>query len=162
MNEGAVGLSTGLIYLPGTFTKTEEIIALAKIVGAHGGIYTSHMRHEDYRIEDAIAEVIRVAREAHVAAEVSHIKLGGPRAWGHAAETLAQLARARAEGIAITQDEYVYTASSTGLGVNTIDAEFLEGGRDQFRARLADPQQKARMIAGMKHAVETERRGDYT
>ena len=161
MRDGAVGLSTGLIYLPGTFTKTAEIIDLAKIVAAHGGIYTSHMRHEDSRILEALDEVIAVAREAKVSAEVSHLKLGGPTAWGRAAEILAYLDSARAGGLAITQDVYAYTASSTGIGVNLIDAQFLEGGRERYRERLADPAIKSRMIADMKAYIARGKRGDF-
>src|SRR4029079_4145617 len=78
MKDGAVGLSTGLIYLPGVFSKTDEIVALAKVVSRYNGIYTSHMRYEDAQIYDALDEVFRIAREAHVRAEVSHIKLSGP------------------------------------------------------------------------------------
>ena len=162
MRDGAVGMSTGLIYLPGTFSKTSEIVDLAKVVAAHGGIYTSHMRHEDARILDALDELTTVAREAHIPAEVSHLKLGGPTAWGRADEILAYLDRARASGLMITQDVYAYTASSTGIGVNLIDAQFLEGGRQRYRERLADPAQKARMIADMKDYIVRGKRGDYT
>ena len=162
MKDGAVGLSTGLIYLPGTFAKTDEIVALAKVASAHGGIYASHMRHEDDRIRDALDEVLTVAREAHIPAEVSHIKLSGPTAWGRAQEIIDYLNRARAEGVAVTQDQYVYTASSTGIGSNLIDAQFLEGGRDRYRARLADPAIKARMVADMKGFIAKGKRGDYT
>ena len=162
MKDGAVGLSTGLIYLPGTFAKTDEIVALAKVASAHGGIYASHMRHEDDRIRDALDEVLTVAREAHIPAEVSHIKLSGPTAWGRAQEIIDYLNHARAEGVAVTQDQYVYTASSTGIGSNLIDAQFLEGGRDRYRARLADPAIKARMVADMKGFIAKGKRGDYT
>jgi N-acyl-D-amino-acid deacylase len=162
MQEGAVGMSTGLIYLPGTFSTTAEIVELAKVVSAHGGIYASHMRHEDARILEALDELITVAREAHLPAEVSHIKLSGPTAWGRADEIIAYLDRARASGLTITEDEYAYTASSTGIGDNLIDAQFLEGGRERYRARLADPAQKARMIADMKSFIARGKRGDYT
>lgn len=162
MRDGAVGMSTGLIYLPGTFTKTAEIVELAKVVAAHGGIYTSHMRHEDARIIEALDELTTVAREAHLPAEVSHIKLSGPTAWGRADEIIAYLDKARASGLTITEDEYAYTASSTGIGDNLIDAQFLEGGRARYRERLADPAQKARMVADMKSFIERGKRGDYT
>ncbi len=162
MRDGAVGMSTGLIYLPGTFTKTPEIVELAKVVAAHGGIYTSHMRHEDSRIIEALDEVVTVAREAHLPAEVSHLKLSGPTAWGRADEIIAYLDRARASGLAITEDVYAYTASSTGIGDNLIDAQFLEGGRARYRERLADPAQKARMLVDMKSFIERGKRGDYT
>ncbi|MCX6955610.1 MAG: hypothetical protein NTV51_25985, partial [Verrucomicrobia bacterium] len=101
MQDGAVGLSTGLIYLPGTFAKTDEIVALAKVASAHGGIYASHMRYENTRILDALDELTTVAREAHIPAEVSHIKLSGPNAWGRADEIIDYLDKARASGLAI-------------------------------------------------------------
>lgn len=115
MRDGAVGLSTGLIYLPGTFAKTEEIVELAKVIAPYGGIYASHMRSESGKIMAAIEEVLRVAREAQVRAEVSHIKLAGENSWGRTAEVLALLDRARAEGVQVRQDMYAYTASSTKL-----------------------------------------------
>ena len=91
MQDGAVGLSTGLIYLPGTFSKTDEIVELAKSVTPYGGIYASHMRHEDTRIYAALDEVFQVAREAHLRAEVSHLKHSGETAWGQADKVLAYI-----------------------------------------------------------------------
>ena len=161
MQDGAVGLSTGLIYLPGTFSKTDEIVALAKVAAGHGGIYASHMRHEDSRIRTALDELTQIAREARIPAEVSHLKLSGPTAWGRADEIVAYLDRARTEGLAITHDQYVYTASSTSIG-SRIDAEFREGGARRFRERLADPATKARMVADMKDSIRKGKRGDYS
>ena len=161
MKDGAVGLSTGLIYLPGTFSKTDEIVALAKVAAAHGGIYASHMRHEDTRIESALDEITTVARDAHIPVEVSHIKLSGPNAWGRADAINAYLARARASGLTITEDQYVYTASSTGIS-QLIEAKFREGGAKRYKERLADPAIKAEMVADMKNAIKTGNRGDYT
>ena len=160
MKDGAVGLSTGLIYLPGVFSTTEEIVELAKVAAAYDGIYTSHMRHEDTRILDALAEVVRVAREAGTRAEVSHIKLSGPSAWGQAERVLALIEKARAEGLDITQDQYAYTASSTGMS-QLIPDDALEGGREKFLERLADPARKARMIADMKTSLAAKGRKDY-
>ena len=161
MKDGAVGLSTGLIYLPGTFAKTDEIVALAKVASAHGGVYASHMRYENTRIIEALDELLTIAREAKIPAEVSHLKLSGPSAWGRADEVSAYLDKARAEGLKITHDQYAYTASSTGIS-QLIDAEFREGGRDRYRERLADPATKARMVAEMKDSIEKGKRGDYT
>src|SRR6059058_3527071 len=104
MKDGAVGLSTGLIYLPGVFSKTDEIVELAKVAAAYDGIYTSHMRYEDTQIYKALDEVFRIAREAGIRAEVSHIKLSGPTSWGQAEKVLAYIERARAGGLDITQD----------------------------------------------------------
>jgi len=149
MQEGAVGLSTGLIYQPGVFAKTDEIIELAKVAARYDGIYVSHMRHEDDHILDAIGEVVRISREAKIRAEISHIKLGGPTAWGRAAEVLQFIEKARAEGLDITQDQYAYTASSTSLG-QLIPDNILEGGRQKFISRIASPEVRSNAVARMK------------
>ena len=161
MKDGAVGLSTGLIYLPGTFAKTDEIVALAKVASAHGGIYASHMRSESTGIFTALDELTTIAREAKIPAEVSHLKLSGPVTWGRADEIIAYLDKARASGLAITHDQYAYTASSTGISA-LIDSEFREGGAKRYQARLADPAIKARMVAEMKDSIAKGKRGDYT
>jgi len=160
MRDGAVGLSTGLIYLPGSFSKPEEIIELAKVVSAHGGIYASHMRAETVKIYDALDELFRVAREANIPAEVSHLKLSGPSAWGQAEKVLAVLDQARAEGLRVTHDAYAYTASSTTLG-QLIPDKAREGTAADFLKRLKDPQQKAEIIAGMKEMLRRQGRTDY-
>ncbi len=160
MRDGAVGLSTGLIYLPGTFAKTEEIIELAKVASAHGGIYASHMRSETHKIFSAIDELLRIAREADIPAELSHIKLSGPSAWGKAKEVLETLDKARAEGLRITHDQYVYTASSTSLG-QLIPDTAREGGRGEFAKRLAEPAEKAKIVEGMKTILSNSKRDSY-
>jgi N-acyl-D-amino-acid deacylase len=161
MKDGAVGLSTGLIYVPGSFAKTDELIELAKSAAAHDGIYVSHMRYETVRIFDALDEIIRIAKEAKIRAEVSHIKLSGPTAWGKAAEVLAVLDKARAEGLQITHDQYAYTASSTGLR-QTLPDSALEGEREDFIARIADPKQKAEIIAKMAEMRARQGRKGYS
>ncbi len=161
MKDGAVGLSTGLIYVPGSFAGTDEIITLAKIASAHGGIYASHMRAETLKIFSAIEELIRIAREAKIRAEVSHIKLTGPSAWGMTAKVLAMLDKARAEGLAITHDQYAYTASSTGLA-QLIPDKARAGKRADFIARIEDPAQKADIIAEMNRMREKQGRKDYS
>lgn len=161
MQAGAVGLSTGLIYLPGTFAKTDEIVALAKVASARGGIYASHMRNESARIRDALDELVVIAREARIPAEISHLKLSGPTAWGRADEIVGFLDGLRAAGLAISHDQYVYTASSTSIGT-LIAAEFREGGAAKFRERVADPATKARIVAEMKESIRRGKRGDYT
>ncbi|QIF05276.1 D-aminoacylase [Roseimicrobium sp. ORNL1] len=161
MDDGAVGLSTGLIYVPGTFAKTEEIIELAKVAAQHGGIYASHMRAETVKIFGALEEFIRVAREANIRAEVSHLKLSSPTAWGKSAEVFALLEKARAEGLQITHDQYVYTASSTGLG-QLIPDEAREGTRQDFIKRCEDPEQKAKILKGMQESRERLGRTDYS
>jgi N-acyl-D-amino-acid deacylase len=160
MKDGAVGLSTGLIYVPGSFAKTDELIALAQVAAAHDGIYVSHMRYETVRIFEALDEIIRIARKAKVRAEVSHIKLSGPTAWGKASEVLAVLDKARADGLKITHDQYAYTASSTGLR-QTLPDSALEGEHSDFISRISDPQKKAAIIASMAKMRERQGRKDY-
>ena len=160
MKDGAVGLSTGLIYVPGSFAKTDEIVALAKVAASHGGIYASHMRAETVKIFDAIAELLHIAREAGIRTELSHIKLSGPTAWGKTAEVLALLDKARAGGLQVTHDQYAYTASSTSL-VQLIPDKALDGGREAFLARLDEPSQKAVILDEMKAIRERQGRKDY-
>lgn len=160
MREGAVGLSTGLIYLPGTFAETEEIIALARVAARHGGLYATHMRNEGTRIFEALDEATRVSREAGLPLHVSHLKLSGERAWGQADKVLAYLDRARADGLEVTWDQYAYTASSTGLR-QLIPTEAFEGGQAQFIARLDDPPEKAAIVAEMRRRIVARGREDY-
>jgi N-acyl-D-amino-acid deacylase len=159
MKDGAVGLSTGLIYLPGTFAKTEEIIELAKVASQFDGVYASHMRSEGEEIYDALNEVFRIAREAKIRAEISHIKLSGKQNWGQPEKILATIERARAEGLDITHDQYTYTASSTGIS-QLVPEHAREGGK--FKERLADPAQKQKIIAEMKEKLRRGKRDDYS
>lgn len=160
MKDGAVGLSTGLIYLPGTFARTEEIIALAKVASVHGGIYASHMRNESGGIYDALNELARIAREANIRADVSHLKLSGPNVWGQTADVIALLNRHRLEGLRITHDQYVYTASSTGIAT-LVPSDAREGTTKDFVARINDPARKAKIIADMKDGLKRNKRTDY-
>lgn len=160
LQAGAVGLSTGLIYLPGTFAQTDELIALARELTPYHGIYTSHMRHEDTRIFAALDEVFAVARAAGVRAEISHLKLSGETAWGRTAEVFARIDAARASGLDVTQDQYAYTASSTSLR-QLIPDDALAGGHEHFLALLADPAAKADLVARMARHLRTRGRLDY-
>ncbi len=161
MEDGALGLSTGLIYVPGTFAKTDEIIELARVASAHGGIYASHLRAETVKIFPALEELIQVAREAKIRTQVSHLKLSSPTAWGRTAEVFALLDKARAEGLEITHDQYVYTASSTGLSQLIPDAA-TEGTREDYIRRIEDPVQKAGIIEEMRQMRERLGRTDYS
>jgi N-acyl-D-amino-acid deacylase len=161
MEEGAVGLSTGLIYTPGVFAKTEEIIELAKIASEYGGIYATHQRSESAEIFASLDEIFRIAREAHIPAEISHIKLSGPANWGKAAEVVARIAAVRAEGLDITQDQYAYTASSTGIS-QLIPDSAKDGGREKMLARFADPEAKAKIVEEMKRTLQKRQSADYS
>src|SRR2546427_9255980 len=105
MQQGALGVWTALEYAPASYSKTEEIIALAKAARRHGGIYASHMRNEGIRIDDALDEVFRIAREANIPAEISHLKLAGRASWGRMPRVLARIDSARAAGLDVTADQ---------------------------------------------------------
>jgi N-acyl-D-amino-acid deacylase len=158
MKDGALGLSTGLIYLPGTFAKTGEIIELAKVAAAHDGLYVSHMRDEGLDILESLGELFQIAREAHLRTHVSHIKLSGKPAWGRARKVIEAIEKARADGLDITQDQYAYIASSTGIS-QLIPETAREGGK--FRERINDPAQKAQIVQEMKAKLKRGERDSY-
>ena len=138
MKDGAVGLSTGLIYIPGTYSKTEEIIRLAKVASKYNGVYASHMRDEGDSVTYAIEEALLIGREAKMPVEISHFKLSGQQNWGRSKETIPMIIKAREEGLDVTIDQYPYTASSTSI--STLLPEWvLADGQDSIRARLANP-----------------------
>jgi N-acyl-D-amino-acid deacylase len=161
MDEGAFGISTGLIYLPSVFAKTEEIIELAKVVSEYDGIYATHQRSESNEIFKSLDEIFRIAREGHVRGEISHLKLSGPANWGKAGQVIAAIERARAEGLDITQDQYAYTASSTGLS-QLIPEKVREGGREKFMERLNDPETKAGVVEEMKKSLQKRQSPDFS
>ena len=134
MRDGAMGFSTGLIYTPGIYSKTDEVVALAKAAAKYHGVYTSHMRNESDKIFDAINEAIDVGRQANMPVEISHFKVGLPN-WNRSDEMIAMVEKARAEGLDVTVDQYPYTASSTTLNVLLPDW-LQDGGRDSVLKRL--------------------------
>ena len=138
MQDGALGLSTGLIYIPGTYTKTPEIVSLASIAARYHGVYATHMRDEGDSIRFAINEALTIGREARIPVEISHFKCSGQHNWGRSKETLAMVKQARLEGIEVTIDQYPYTASSTSISTLLPD-EILADGQDSIRARLQRP-----------------------
>ena len=138
MKEGAVGMSTGLIYIPGTFAPTDEVVRLAKVVSKNGGVYASHIRNEEDGVADAVNEAIEIGRQAKLPVEISHFKVNGQNNWGRSNETLKIVEEARKEGIEVTIDQYPYTASSTNLGILLPDW-VLADGQDSILARLKNP-----------------------
>lgn len=141
MKDGAVGLSTGLIYIPGTYTKTPEIVALAKVAAKYDGVYATHMRDEGDSVTYAIEEALTIGREAKIPVEISHFKLSGQHNWGRSKETVPMIEAARKEGIEVTIDQYPYTASSTSIST-LIPDEVLADGQDSIKARLQRPEVK--------------------
>jgi len=158
MDAGAIGLSTGLRYTPGIYSETEEVIALAKVAAERGGMYSSHMRDEGEGSVASVSELIRIAREAGLPAQITHHKLMGQPQWGQSEQTLALVEKARAEGLDITIDQYPYDATSTGTAV-LFPAWALVGNRDSLRSRLADAPTRARIIEGIKQTILEERGG---
>ena len=138
MRDGAWGLSTGLIYNPGTYSKTPELIALARIASHQGGFYASHIRDEGAGVMAAVEEAITIGSEAKLPVHISHIKVTGRSQWGKAGDVAMRIAAARKEGKKITADQYPYTASSTSLTATVIPARFREGERAELVRRLTD------------------------
>ena len=152
MRGGAIGMSSGLYYAPGSFATTEEVIALARVAGEHDGIYDTHMRDESsYTIGllGSIRESIRIGREGRVPVNISHIKALGTDVWGKSDSVIALIREARAAGIAVTADQYPYTASGTGLGAALLPRWAEAGGGDSLRARIANPSIRARIVTEM-------------
>ncbi len=148
MKDGAVGMSTGLIYIPGTYTKTPEIVDLAKIVSKYKGVYATHMRDEGDSVTQAIDEAITIGREAGLPVQISHFKLSGQHNWGRSKETIPMVEAARREGIDVTIDQYPYTASSTSIST-LIPDEILADGQDSIKARLQRPEVRKYVIGSM-------------
>jgi dihydroorotase/N-acyl-D-amino-acid deacylase len=158
MLDGAFGISTGLFYLPGNFTPTEEVIELAKVAGALGGIHTSHMREEAAHIADSVRETIRIGEEGGLPTQVTHHKIIGRAYWGGTVETLRLVEEARARGVDVTIDQYPYTASSTGLE-SLFPRWTLESGRTALIERLNAPEQRARIVAEIADKIDNDRGG---
>ncbi len=161
MMDGAVGLSTGLIYIPGTFAKTDEIVALAKIAARHGGLYATHMRSEGEEVEDAIRESIQIGEQSGLPVEISHFKISSKKSWGRSAVTLGLVRDARARGLLVTVDQYAYTASSTSLDVR-LPSWLQAGGFDEAKKRLADKATRERVVKDMKDALKRSGFKDYS
>ena len=156
MRDGAFGLSTGLFYVPGNFTPTEEVVEIAKVVGAMGGYHTSHMREEASHVLDSVKETIRIGEEGHLPTQITHHKIIGKANWGQSVETLKLVEAARARGVDVTLDQYPYTASATAL--NSLFPRWaLEGGRNALLERMAAPDQRARIKAGIVDALINDR-----
>ncbi len=159
MRDGAWGLSTGLIYNPGTYAKTDEIVALAKVAAKHGGFYASHMRNEGELLLDAIRETITIGREAGLPVHISHIKCSGRRVWGKSGDAIALIEQARAAGQVVTADQYPYTASSTSLRAMVVPAQYREGSARDFQARLDDPELGPKIKAAIARMIDGRQGG---
>ncbi len=148
MKDGAVGLSTGLIYVPGTYSKTAEVIGLAKAASRNSGVYASHIRDEADHVNEAIEEAINIGRQATIPVEISHFKVTYKPNWGKSVGVIAQVEKARDEGIDVTVDQYPYIASSTSLDTRVPTWAF-SGGRDSVLVRFNDAKTRKKIVAEM-------------
>jgi N-acyl-D-amino-acid deacylase len=160
MKDGAVGLSTGLIYVPGTFAKTEEVVALARVAARYNGLYATHMRNEGAEVVEAIRESINIGEQAGLPVEISHFKISSRKLWGKSDVTLGLVREARGRGLSVTVDQYAYTASSTSLDVRLPDWA-LAGGRAEGKKRLADKGTRERIMDEMKESLKKSGFKDY-
>ncbi len=135
MESGAFGLSSGLLYAPGSFAPAEEVIELAKVVQPYGGIYISHMRNEALGLLESVEETIRIGEEAGIPSQLTHHKAMGQPMWGRSSESLAMVDAANKRGVDVTIDQYPYPASSTGLQA-VFPRWSLDGGGPALRERL--------------------------
>ena len=144
MRDGAVGLSTGLEYIPGTYAKTDEIVELAKVAAKYGGVYASHMRNEGLDVEKSINEALAVGAQSGCPVEISHFKVSSRKRWGASAITIKMVEEARAHGQQVTVDQYLYPAGSTGIGI-LFPSWLFEGGNEKTRERLKDAATRERV-----------------
>src|SRR5687768_10758109 len=147
MGEGAWGISTGLRYLPGTFSETEEVVALSRVAADSGGIYTSHLREEGLGLIEGVAEAIRIGREARIPIVLTHHKVVGKPMWGASVRTLAMLDSARAAGVDVVADQYPYTATYTGIGV-LMPSWAMADGDSALERRLGDRALRDSIVRG--------------
>ena len=158
MRDGAVGLSTGLFYVPGNYANTEEVIEIAKVVGRMGGFHQSHMRDEADQIEAGVRETIRIGEEGHLPTQITHHKVIGKSNWGKSVATLQLVEEARQRGVDVTIDQYPYTASSTGIAA-LFPQWSLEGGNKAVVERLHAPDARAKIKADIIHSIRDGRGG---
>jgi N-acyl-D-amino-acid deacylase len=154
MEQGAVGVSTSLEYAPAPYASTEELIALASEAAPYGGIYATHMRSEGDGMVAALDETFRIAREAHIPAEIWHLKVAGKKNWGHMPDVIKRIEAARAAGLDITADTYAYTAWFNDMSA-FVPPWAHDGGNEKMIARLKDPATRARIVADIKTPSDT-------
>lgn len=158
MGDGAYGMSTGLKYLPGAYSTTDEVVALARVASDSGGIYTSHLREEGIGLIESVAEAIEIGARARIPVVLTHHKAVGKPMWGASERTLRMLDSARAAGIDVMADQYPYPATYTGIGV-LVPAWAMANGDSAFERRLADPALRDSIIRGIVWNIENDRGG---
>ena len=157
MRQGAWGLSTGLIYTPGSYADTEELIELSRIVSRHGGVYASHIRGEGVELLNAVREAIEIGRRADLPVHISHFKASGAPAWGLATEAIRLIQEARQSGLTVTADQYPYVASSTSLAAMVVPEAFRD--KKRLTEALADPEQAAALRANLADRLRARSEG---
>lgn len=158
MGEGALGLSTGLEYVPGVYALPDEVVALARVAADSGGVYTSHVRNETHGVMASVHETIDVGRRAGIPPTITHAKVVGKPSWGRSVDMLAAIDAARRDGVDVMLDLYPYTASSTGLTI-LVPSWALAGGDSAFARRVRDPVLRDSIVKGIVHLIENERGG---
>ncbi|MGQ0732777.1 MAG: N-acyl-D-amino-acid deacylase family protein [Acidobacteriota bacterium] len=159
MEDGALGLSSGLFYVPGAFTPTAEVVELARVAGQMGGIYISHMRDEASKVLDSVRETIAIGEQGGLPTQVTHHKVVGKKYWGQSTETLRLIDAARARGVDATIDVYPYTASATSIGAALLPAWAQEGGREAVLKRLQNADLRAKIKFATVAIIRDERGG---
>lgn len=158
MKDGALGISSGLVYVPANYAETDEVVALARVASCFGGIYVSHMRDEGAGVIDSVEEVIRIAEDADIPAQINHHKVMGAGQWGDSTQTLALIDEARDRGLDIKHDLYPYAASSTSSSV-MFPSWALAGGAAEFRKRIEDSATRSRIESEMMRILMIQRTG---
>jgi N-acyl-D-amino-acid deacylase len=148
MEQGALGIGSSLIYAPGSYASTEELIELSKVAARHGGSYISHMRSEGERLLEAVDEVVRISREAGLPAEIYHLKAAGEANWPKMDQVIARVEEARKQGLHVRADMYTYTAGATGFDA-CVPRWSLSGGIEALFPRLQDPPTRERIAKEM-------------
>lgn len=159
MTDGAWGMTSGLIYVPGAYADTDELVAISEVVARHGGIYASHVRDEGLQLLTSVSELLEIGRRAKLPVHLSHFKASGRDAWGLARQAVSVIEQARAAGQIVTADQYPYVASSTSLDATLLPPWARAGGRDKLVERLADPELGPRIRAEITDALARKEDG---
>ena len=161
MQDGAVGFSTGLLYVPGTYADTAEVVSLARVAAGYGGVYASHIREQGAKLHESIDEAVQIGREAQMPVQISHFKVKGPTRWGTIGEAIARVDAHRASGVDVVIDAYPYERASSNLGI-TLPRWAVSGGSANIAERIADTEIRARIVADMKAMLDDGGYPDYS
>lgn len=161
MKDGALGISTGLIYVPGTYANTDEVVGLARVASRFGGVYASHIRDEGTDVVKSIEEAINIGERAELPVQISHFKISSKKLWGDTPVTIGLVKAAREKGLQVTIDQYVYTASSTSLDAR-MPSWAIAGGREEGKKRLADPETRKKIVDEMKKTLKEKDFKDFS